>query len=597
MRTSEFLNDQFQSYPALRVMDVFAGCGGLSLGFKMAGCNVTHCIEVDSTASQTFKKNMSETVVHTDDVKKVLEKLRLKLQLYKDMKMLQEKYKNYVPDDGPHDSKNDFIVNIVKNGSTYEIHHKNSFTLINYIVSPSNIRDWSKVFFYVNNIIDLPYPGCVDILIGGPPCQSFSTANITRQTESVLSEEKNELVLYFLEFAKLLRPKYVLIENVTGMISSNNNNAVLNEIRSFLHDQDYVTQASVLMATHYGVPQSRSRLFVWAVNKLKKLPLPNYPPHTHASRKIHDGVRLNMKDYLTKVPSKLDSGPLPQVNLRDILSDLPKFDDGGKNCEQYYRGKPATLYQKRFRSDKNLHSVLLNKVSQHDGHVPKTASIIRERMNNIPNIPGSNYLDLPLHLLEKLFTTKKYRGIALGRLYWSGVCATIMCRPGPMQNSVLHPNQYRCLSIREIARVQGFPDWFVFCGEFKDRWHQIGNAVPVTLSRCLAEHLVRVHYSHLHKTGVSGEYKHKPASILANLIKNFIQKDVEEAREVDIAHDQNKYDAVTRLVDSHLRDPSLNDIEERDKRRKNIKEMMQKKSEQENIDEDQEEYSSDELSF
>ena len=315
-------------------------------------------------------------------------------------------------------------------------------------------------------------PRELDCLIGGPPCQSFSYNNHKRSAE----DERAGLFRDYLRLVKGLMPKTIVMENVPGMFTIGGG-AVIAEIEERLGEFGYGMEAKILAAELYGAPQARRRAFIVASrigDAASMLPKPMY------------WLRRLCIDRAGRV-LKRPKGKLRRIpTVWQAIGDLPVIENGGGQQTATYGGKQATTeYQLRMRTGSNK---LLNHVCSRLGDVNI------QRMKHIPE--GGNWRDIPRDLLPtgmqraKLTDhTKRY-----GRLDRKGLASTLLTKCDPHWGAYIHPTQDRTISVREAARLQGFPDRFQFAGEQMGRhFEQIGNAVPVSLAKaiadCVAQHI------------------------------------------------------------------------------------------------------------
>lgn len=288
--------------------------------------------------------------------------------------------------------------------------------------------------------------GELDCLIGGPPCQAFSVYNHQRG----LHDKRSDLFKEYLRCVEGLKPKWVVMENVTGITSAGGGRAV-REILLRLNRLGYTVETSVLRAEEYGVPQERRRIF-FVGNRLG-IPV-HWPAPTHGP------------------------GRLPFVTVEDALSDLPELRNGEDPGPVKYRSKPHTSYQKNLRGNSAL-------VYNHAA--PRLAHINLERMKHIQQ--GGSWRDVPFDLLPRGMKrarrcdhTKRY-----GRLHPEGLSSTILTKCDIHWGAFIHPEQDRSLTVREAARLQSFPDWFVFAGPRTEQFVQVGNAVPPLVGENIAQ--------------------------------------------------------------------------------------------------------------
>lgn len=312
-------------------------------------------------------------------------------------------------------------------------------------------------------------PGELDCLIGGPPCQSFSYNNHNRSA----SDERARLFDEYLRLVDDLQPKFLVMENVPGILTIGGG-SVITEIKQRLADLGYECDHQILSSEEFGVPQVRKRVFVIAsrVATAKN----SYPSPSHRS---HVTVRGRSRDE----PSS-SGGLLPCVTIAEALSDLPVVRNGGGSATgKKYAKKPSTTYQKAMRSGaKLLHNHICNRLGEK----------MMQRLQHIPE--GGNWRDIPFKLLPAGMKrakpsdhTKRY-----GRLSRKGLASTLLTKCDPHWGAYIHPTQGRTISVREAARLQGFPDTFLFAGtSLTNHFEQIGNAVPVQVGRAIAASISR----------------------------------------------------------------------------------------------------------
>ena len=304
----------------------------------------------------------------------------------------------------------------------------------------------------------------LDILAGGPPCQGFSIIG-TRQFE----DPRNSLFRQFMRIAAELKPKVILIENVPGLATLERGK-VLDEIARAFDEVGYVAQCAELLAAQYGVPQMRSRMvFIgWRkdLGKSGGFPLP-----THGSLGIGDLVPNRT------VTERQQDGFL---RAADAIRDLPPVEAG--QLVATYGGKPTSLYQKAMRD------AAPKQLANH--YAPRLSEQNLQRITHLQ--PGQDWRSLPHDLLPDSMKralrkdhTRRFR-----RMTWDGVPRSIITRfRDPKSGEYIHPEQTRTISIREAARIQSFPDWFVFEGANTEQYVQVGNAVPPLLGKAIGQSL------------------------------------------------------------------------------------------------------------
>lgn len=317
----------------------------------------------------------------------------------------------------------------------------------------------------------------VFLLAGGPPCQGFCSINPHRSA----SDPRNSLVDTFLYGVEVIQPDFVLMENVTGLLSLAGGKAI-RTVEDRLLRLGYRVDYRVLQAAHYGVPQSRWRLVVLG----SKRAVPDWPSPTHAANLVPNFIRgkeLTFKAVESDLFHKLS---VP-TSVADAISDLPPVENGGKCEDMAYSTKANSEFQRFARKGSK-------RVFNHS--VKALESINMKRVKAL-GTPGMNWTDLPSSLVPKNLKRMKTKyGAGVGaktrfaRLRWDGLFSTIVTSPDPYWGAFIHPEQDRVISVREAARAQSFPDRVRFSGRLKSQYRQVGNAVPVLLAEALGRALL-----------------------------------------------------------------------------------------------------------
>jgi DNA (cytosine-5)-methyltransferase 1 len=320
--------------------------------------------------------------------------------------------------------------------------------------------------------------GELDCLIGGPPCQAFSYNNHSRSADHV----RAGLFRHYLRIVEALEPKCLMMENVPGILTVGGGSVVKAIFRK-LAQLGYECDARILYAEEFGVPQERRRVFFVATKLGWDEALfpdgeygPVEKPSLEANKYVHRWRREEGRNY----------GNLSDVTVWSAISDLPRLENGGGEIVGRYRTPPRTEMQRRFRSGATI---------LHNHVAPRLAASNLARIRHVPE--GGSWRDIPFHLLppgmqraDRNSHTKRY-----GRLKRDARCCTILTKCDPHWGSYIHPKQDRAISVREAARLQSFPDRFVFTGPRKSQFAQVGNAVPpwmaAGLARALQDHLAR----------------------------------------------------------------------------------------------------------
>lgn len=296
-------------------------------------------------------------------------------------------------------------------------------------------------------------PEELNILVGGPPCQGFSK-NVPRK-HRYLEDPKNQLVRSYLDYVEFFRPEIVLMENVAEM-KNGFGGQYTEEVLGRLEGAGYSVTHAVLNAADYGVPQRRRRAFFMANRAGLKFLV---PAPTHAPPR----------------ENSLFSFEESHVSVWDAIGDLPSLRHGEK-FEGAYPDDPHSNFQKRARAGSK-------RLMNHDARFLQPTQLARLAALE----PGEGNRHLPAHLRVK----SGYSG-AYGRLTKDMIAPTItrwVFHPGSGRWG--HPVDTRVLSIREVARIQGFPDVFEFVGSYLEQAGQLGNAVPPLLAATVVTDLRR----------------------------------------------------------------------------------------------------------
>lgn len=309
--------------------------------------------------------------------------------------------------------------------------------------------------------------GELDLIAGGPPCQGFS---INAPIRTVL-DERNHLFKEYLRFIDAFEPKAVLIENVPGLVSFESG-ATLHAILESLADLGYGADVRILGAAYYGVPQMRWRTFILGIRG-KELPKNAFPePIYHAPIKPNFTTTFAGKS-LIKIPTSEVEARFTTVE--EAIGDLPTLSNGERGAEiKEYACPPLSDYQKYMR---------VGSIGVINHEAPRLSKINLERLEFIK--PGGNWTDIPEHLLPKGMQrarksdhTKRY-----GRVDPEGLASTILTKCDPHWGAFFHYNQNRSFTVREAARIQSFPDHYIFTGTQAQQFEQVGNAVPPLLAK------------------------------------------------------------------------------------------------------------------
>ncbi len=307
----------------------------------------------------------------------------------------------------------------------------------------------------------LSQTGPIDVVVGGPPCQGFSTSG-----KRSLSDPRNKLVLAFLEAVELAQPKAFIMENVVGFTTFQDGQ-LLREVKEMARLLGFKVRAGVVQASIVGVPQRRRRFVLVGVRSGDFV----FPGEKEdIERQLSEGldVDLTFRDGHE------------QWSFNDATSDLPPLD-AGQSIDAYATGPKNEL--QRFLRNKS------NSPTDHTavGHRPGFVKM----MSYIPE--GKSALDPEVSAtIPEAIRPKSGYPNSYARIQGNKPSPTITRNfTTPSSANCIHPSQNRALSIREGARCQSFPDTFRFLGTIEEKRLQIGNAVPPLLGKAIGENLLK----------------------------------------------------------------------------------------------------------
>lgn len=363
-------NGMAKSEKKLKVIDLFSGCGGLSLGLKKAGFRILLGADLWADSLATFKNNHPDSQILKTDISKV------------DAIELKKAAK-----DEPH------------------------------------------------------------VIVGGPPCQGFSLSGPRN-----FYDKRNRLYLDFIRMVKKIRPEAFIVENVPGLAGLFGGE-IKNKIIDEFSKAGYAVNAQILNASDYGVPQNRKRIFFVGLKnkKIFQFPLP-----THSSPKGMPFPSLN------KLKQK--------VTVGEAINDLPLLENEYGLEKIAYNLPPLSDYQQKMR--KGSSAIYNHVASRHSERTKKIIGLVPE---------GGNYKNLPEH-----FKNSRNFHIAWTRLDRNKPSPTI----DTGHRHHFHPVANRVPTVRECARLQSFPDRFVFYGNKTSQYKQVGNAVPPILAEAIGRGLL-----------------------------------------------------------------------------------------------------------
>lgn len=479
-----YLGQGMTSKSPLTCVDLFAGCGGLSLGLKQAGFDVKLAVEKSPMAGETYFHN---------------------------------------------------FIRPIEDPSEW-LHSHGGLTVEDQARTGLVVRELADVLTS-KEVISWLRESEIDLVAGGPPCQGFSQAGRRNPDDA-----RNQLPWQFLSFIEKVEPKAVIIENVSGMrhdFLKRRAKSPFNDLRVALAETGpgYVVQPMLLNAMHFGAPQNRPRVFLVAV----RMDLVD-PETLYISRETWDSSLdashvsvLHQRPHLAPLRSHFNGDDMPQhLTVRDAISDLcavgyrdncqlsdfalemrtdQRFLKAGPG-RQAVRSGPRNhvlrqhseqvaerfrLYQ--FFREAGIHASLLSIPRKADVSNYMRRKLMFERLSGVGYpVRGGDGKVLAqdqrglVRLLTKLSTNKHSQRA----LSWHKPAPTVLSLP----DDFVHPSEPRIPTVRELARFQSFPDAFEFrstetTGSHRRRFQvpqftQVGNAVPPRLARAIGERLREV---------------------------------------------------------------------------------------------------------
>ena len=309
-----------------------------------------------------------------------------------------------------------------------------------------------------------------DVIIGGPPCQSFSTLGRAKDDFSMKNDPRNYLFKSYVNILNKLKPKIFVFENVPGLMTAKlNSSLILNNILEELKAEYNVLgdlKTMLLNSANYGVPQIRKRIIIIGTRKcLKTNP-----------EEVYRNIQITHLENASKSIKNFK----PFVTVRDAIEELPKIKPG--------EGKTKSLFNAITNND-YLEKIRPNGMNSLRDHVARTHNV--EDVKRY--IAMSKYLwDFSTLLLKKpKLNHRKQRLFNNSYVvqFWDKPSRTIIAHLYKDGNQFIHPdpNQGRTLTPREAARLQSFPDNFEFHGSRTQQFKQIGNAVPPMMANAIAK--------------------------------------------------------------------------------------------------------------
>ncbi|KAM7501160.1 hypothetical protein LguiB_000064 [Lonicera macranthoides] len=489
----------------ITMLDLYSGCGamstGLCLGANMSGgLNLVTkwAVDMNKYACDSLELNHPETKVRNEraeDFLSLLKKWEELVVSWRGRDNSQQQCEAPMADEKGDDDDDDDEAN---DEEEFEVEK-----VISICYGDPNDIDKHGLYF----------KGNVDVLCGGPPCQGISGFNRFRNEENPLDDEKNKQIDVFMDFVSFLKPKFLLMENVVDILKFAGG-FLGRYALGRLVGMNYQARMGMMIAGSYGLPQFRMRMFMWGACPTERLP--QYPLPTH--KVVSKGgapaeFEMNVVGYEEGCNVELEK----ELFLGDAISDLPPVNNDEVRDEMPYGDEmPATEFQQFIRLRKDEMLGFTTQSSEPSSHVLFDHQPLQlneddyQRVCQVPKRKGANFRDLkglrfrgkkveldpdverPLLPSNKPLVPDYAISFRKGtskkpfrRLWWDETVPTVVTRAEPHNQAILHPVQDRVLTIRENARLQGFPDYYKLLGPIKERYIQVGNAVAVPAARAL----------------------------------------------------------------------------------------------------------------
>ncbi len=415
-------------------IDLFAGAGGLSEGFVRAGFTPVAHIEMNRDACNTLKTRAAFHYLENEGKLSVYEEYLKSKKEHTDGSALWDQVPKHVTD--------------------------------SVICATIGEETVNNIFSVVDAIRG---SRCIDLIIGGPPCQAYSVAGRARMGKDVENDPRNELYKYYVQFIEKYNPKMFVFENVLGIITAKRGKPFA-DLKRLVDDLGYDMDCKVQVASQHGVLQNRQRVIIvgWKRTKSGKYKYPDIP--------------------IEEMPYKV---------LSDLFADLPDRKAGeGQLCEpiQYIKplGKMPYLFKSGIRGTLNFTTQhVARPLNNNDRKIYKMA--VEMWLNKRQRL---NYAKLPSELQKH-----KNKETFLNRFSVvdpDGCCHTVVAHIAMDGHYYIYPTKnptvdtVRSITVREAARLQSFPDDYYFEGSRTAALKQIGNAVPVVLAYKIAKEIKKI---------------------------------------------------------------------------------------------------------
>ena len=409
----------------INIIDLFSGAGGLTEGFRNQQYKILGHVEKEKAACETLK--LREVYYYL--------KKKNKLGLYNDF--LNSKTS---------------IEDLLKHVPQEKLNK-----ILNFEISQENIH---SIFSFFDDLGEN-----VDGIIGGPPCQAYSTIGRARNASKKSSDERIYLYKFYIHFLNKYQPKFFIFENVKGLLSFRDadDEFLLPRMKKEFEEAGYSLGYEVLNTKNYGVPQSRERLIIFGV--------------------------MNEKKEL----------------IQEFFKNLKKYEENEVDVKTAFQGLPSLKAGEVNNSYTNLSNDYVEQNFLQDSQTPLTQNIARPNNSNdlaiykIVAEAKKNGKNIKYSELDSKLKTHKHTDKFLDRfkaLSWNSPSHTVVAHISKDGHHYIHPDtkQNRSITVREAARLQGFPDNYYFLDSRTSAFTQIGNAVPPIFSKKMADAILTLEF-------------------------------------------------------------------------------------------------------
>ena len=409
----------------INIIDLFSGAGGLTEGFRNQRYKILGHVEKEKAACETLK--LREVYYYLKE--------NNKLGLYNDF--LNSKTS---------------IEDLLKHVPQEKLNK-----ILNFEISQENIH---SIFSFFDDLGEN-----VDGIIGGPPCQAYSTIGRARNASKKSSDERIYLYKFYIHFLNKYQPQFFIFENVKGLLSFRDadDEFLLPRMKKEFEEAGYSLGYEVLNTKNYGVPQSRERLIIFGV--------------------------MNRKKEL----------------IQEFFKNLKKYEENEVDVKTAFQGLPSLKAGEVNNSYTNLSNDYVEQNFLQDSKTPLTQNIARPNNSNdlaiykIVAEAKKNGKNIKYSELDSKLKTHKHTDKFLDRfkaLSWNSPSHTVVAHISKDGHHYIHPDtkQNRSITVREAARLQGFPDNYYFLDSRTSAFTQIGNAVPPIFSKKMADAILTLEF-------------------------------------------------------------------------------------------------------